>query len=128
MWYEIWYQCVRWHYRGGQHAGDGVYDRIRWSFVRYIWGYRKVMRPKVRDLLTEHGGDAQPITLTSRRDAVRFLTDAASSTGQLTHSEWSAPAVRIGEGGGASLSAEPLFDEPAAVAMGPSPRPEPGPV
>jgi adenylate kinase family enzyme len=70
----------RWHYRGGQYARDGVYDRIRWSFVRYIWGYRKTMRPKVRGLLTEHGGGIQLITLTSRRDAVRFLVDVASST------------------------------------------------
>ncbi|MGH3978439.1 MAG: DNA topology modulation protein FlaR, partial [Pseudonocardiaceae bacterium] len=47
----------RWRYRGGQHAKDGVYDRITWNFVRYIWGYRKTMRPKVRTLLDEHGGN-----------------------------------------------------------------------
>jgi adenylate kinase family enzyme len=63
----------RLRYRGGQHAQDGVYDRLTWSFVRYIWGYRKTMRPRVRQLLAEHGGSARLITLTSRRQTGRFV-------------------------------------------------------
>lgn len=74
----------RWRYRGGQHAKDGVYDRITWDFVRYIWGYRKTMRPKVRQLLDEHGSHVALITLTSRRQAARFLayvkTENSTST------------------------------------------------
>ncbi|MBF6171046.1 topology modulation protein [Nocardia blacklockiae] len=63
----------RLRYRGGQHA-DGVYDHITWSFLRYIWGYRTNMRPRVHQLLAEHGTYDQLITLTSRRQATRFLT------------------------------------------------------
>ncbi|MFI6213375.1 hypothetical protein ACIBCD_15405 [Nocardia brasiliensis] len=62
----------RWRYRGGQHR-DGVYDRITWNFIRYIWGYRTTMRPKVAALLTEHGSHVQLHTLTSRRRAARFV-------------------------------------------------------
>jgi adenylate kinase family enzyme len=61
----------RWRYRGGQHK-DGVYDRITWDFVKYIWGYRQTMRPRMRDLLAEHDS-ATLITLSSRRAAARFL-------------------------------------------------------
>ncbi len=70
----------RWRYRGGQHAQVGVYDRITWSFVRYIAGYRRSMRPRVHQLLAEHAAHTQLITVTSRRQAKRLLD--AIRTGQ----------------------------------------------
>jgi adenylate kinase family enzyme len=69
----------RWRYRGGQHR-DGVYDRITWSFVRYIWGYRTTMRPRVRELLDQHGSHTRLVTLTSRRQARRYLTRQQTQT------------------------------------------------
>ncbi|MEU8262606.1 topology modulation protein [Micromonospora sp. NPDC048999] len=64
----------RWRYRGGQHHQDGVYDRITWNFVRYILGYRRSMRPRVQNLLREHGPHARLIALTSRRQANQLVT------------------------------------------------------
>nr|WP_207386322.1 hypothetical protein [Protofrankia symbiont of Coriaria ruscifolia] len=63
----------RWRYRGGQHANVGVYDRITWTFIRYIAGYRRTMRPRVRQLLAEHSPHTRLITLTSRRQSTHFL-------------------------------------------------------
>jgi adenylate kinase family enzyme len=63
----------RWRYRGGQHREVGVYDRIRWSFVAYIWRYRRTMAPRVRTLIAQHATSAQVIILTSRRQARRLL-------------------------------------------------------
>ncbi|WP_107076851.1 topology modulation protein [Micromonospora sp. MH33] len=69
----------RWRYRGGQHA-DGVYDRITWSFIKYVLGYRRSMRPRVNTLVAEFGRHLRYVRLTSRRQANRFLRQLDSST------------------------------------------------
>ena len=69
----------RWKYRGGQHHQDGVFDRITWGFVTYIWGYRRSMRPKVTALTAEYAPAAKLITLSSRRAANAFLAQVAST-------------------------------------------------
>ncbi|HZM79863.1 MAG TPA: hypothetical protein VFC19_29375 [Candidatus Limnocylindrales bacterium] len=69
----------RWRYRGGQHHQDGVFDRITWNFVKYIWGYRRSMRPKVTSLIAQHAGHARLVSLRSRRSANAFVAEAARS-------------------------------------------------
>ena len=64
---------------GGQHDTLGVYDRINWSFVGYVVGYRRHMAPRVRQLIHVHGGAAQIVVLRSRRAVRRYLAQAARS-------------------------------------------------
>jgi adenylate kinase family enzyme len=68
----------RWRYRGGQHTQDGVYDHISWNFVKYILGYRDTMRPKVNDLIAEHGPRVTLHVPTSRRQANRLIAQLAT--------------------------------------------------
>ncbi|MBD0742980.1 topology modulation protein [Streptomyces sp. CBMA152] len=58
---------------GGQDDATGVYDRITWGFLRYVWGYRKTMAPRVRELLDEHATGASIHVVTSRREARALL-------------------------------------------------------
>ncbi len=69
----------RWRYRGGQHP-DGVYDRITWSFVKYILVYRRTMRPRVNALIAEHGHHVRYLRFTSRRRANQFIGQLDTGT------------------------------------------------
>jgi len=70
----------RCRYRGGQHHQDGVFDRIGWSFVKYIAGYRTAMKPKMLTLIAKHGPRARLIVLRSRKHANRFLAQLATAS------------------------------------------------
>lgn len=70
----------RLRHRGVQDDQSGVYDRITWGFIKYVWGYRRAMAPRVRALITEHAGHAQVHIVRSRRAANALVTRIESQT------------------------------------------------
>jgi adenylate kinase family enzyme len=62
----------------GQNQVTGVYNRMHWGVIRYIRTYRKKMRPKVLRKLEEHAQHATVVTLTSRRQVHRWLTQVTT--------------------------------------------------
>lgn len=57
--------------RGRMHPQLGVYDRITWEFLRWVWSFRRRQRPMLLDKLTDFGG--QTFVLRHRRDVHLFL-------------------------------------------------------
>lgn len=70
----------RLRYRGGQHDQAGVYDRINWGFIKYIWGYRKDMVPRVQALIQEHAQHAETHIVRSRRAANELAASLEKAT------------------------------------------------
>jgi adenylate kinase family enzyme len=62
----------RLRYHGGQHT-NGVYDRITPDVIRYVLNYRRTTLPKIQAVISEHGGHATVLHLTSRAATRRLL-------------------------------------------------------
>ena len=53
-------------FRGQLRPDLGVYDRINWEFVRWIWSFRRRQRPLILQHLRDFDGEV--IVVTRRRD------------------------------------------------------------
>lgn len=75
----LWGALVRQLRHGaGQNDTTGEYNRMHWGVVRYIRTYRKRMRPKVLRKIEEHAQHARVVTLTSRCQVRRWLSDVTA--------------------------------------------------
>jgi adenylate kinase family enzyme len=62
-----------------QNADTGVYARITWDFIAYVWNYRATMAPRIRNLLNSHAGHADVHILTSWRAVNRIAVNRLSA-------------------------------------------------
>lgn len=69
--------CRRLQFRGRNRPDLGVYDRINWQFIRFIWSFRRIRRPHILALIDEHKqDDATFVRITTRRAAKEFVRSA----------------------------------------------------
>lgn len=52
-------------------------ERIDVDFLRYIWGFNRVQRPRILRQIAEHGRHLAPIVIRKDRDARTFLAGLA---------------------------------------------------
>lgn len=62
----------RLRFRGKLRPDIGVYDRVTWEFIRWIWFFRRRQRPKIRELLAAYDGTV--IVVRARGDLRRIMT------------------------------------------------------
>jgi adenylate kinase family enzyme len=62
----------RLRYRGGLHA-DGVADFVNAEFLGWVVSFRRRVRPRVRELLTQHRATTRVVVLRSVREANSFV-------------------------------------------------------
>jgi adenylate kinase family enzyme len=72
----------RLRYRGRLRPDLGVYDRINFEFLRWVWSFRRRHRPVLLELLATFDGER--IVLRRRRDVRRFLDSVTA---------WEKPAI-----------------------------------
>ena len=53
-------------FRGQLRPDLGVYDRVNWEFVRWIWSFGRRQRPLILELVRDFDGEV--IVVTRRRD------------------------------------------------------------
>ncbi|MDT0547689.1 P-loop NTPase family protein [Streptomyces lonegramiae] len=64
----------------GQNKKDGIYNRIHLGVLRYVWSYRRKMRPRVMQKIDEFAGHhAEVVLLTSRRQTRLWLERTAAT-------------------------------------------------
>src|SRR5579875_3123502 len=61
----------RLRYRGRLRPDLGVYDRIEWGFLRWVWLFRRHQRAKLLEMLAAFPGDK--IVLGRRREVTEWL-------------------------------------------------------
>jgi adenylate kinase family enzyme len=69
----------RLRYRGRLRPDLGVYDRINWEFLRWVWFFRRRHRPALLELLATFDGER--IVLRRRREVRRFLDTGTAEQG-----------------------------------------------
>lgn len=65
------------HGRVRPDMSEGCFERLDWAFLKWIWNYRRVNRPKVLEMLGALDGEKEVVMLRDRSEVRRFLGDVS---------------------------------------------------
>ena len=60
-------------HRGRDDPESGVFDRITWQFLRWVWSFHRRDRPRILALLRRHAATTRVVVLHSRSEGTAFL-------------------------------------------------------
>ncbi|NHJ14468.1 MAG: AAA family ATPase [Candidatus Thorarchaeota archaeon] len=52
---------------------EGCYEKIDWDFIKYIWTYPKLSKPRIMQIIERHSDRVQFVLLRSQQDICDFL-------------------------------------------------------
>ncbi len=64
---------VMFHGRGRPDTSEGCTARLTWGFLRWIWTYPRLQRPKILQMLEEQSANKRVIHLKRKREIELFL-------------------------------------------------------
>jgi hypothetical protein len=59
--------------------GSSCPEQLDWEFLRYVWTFRALQRPKLLDYFSALRPDQRLVTFTTRAQAAEFLADAGAA-------------------------------------------------
>jgi adenylate kinase family enzyme len=72
-------RTILYHGRTRPDMAEGCLERLDLGFIRWVWSYKRRMRPQIIETLRQSAQCKQVIRLRSRAEVKRFLTSATDA-------------------------------------------------
>jgi adenylate kinase family enzyme len=70
----------RLRHRGALDRERGIADRLNAGFLRWVWRFRREVRPRILQILERHEATTRVVVLRSRREVRRFLHEISAAS------------------------------------------------
>lgn len=82
-WKEIGYRIIKrrfmYHKKSRPDMSEGCAEKIDWTFVNYVWNFKKKNRPQIIALLDAYSDQKNMVILRSRRMVAEYIEQMKKS-------------------------------------------------